>query len=554
MRGTMMDFPLTLPALLERADKLFARVEIVSKRPDRSRVRSCYGEFYRRARRLSAALTGLGLKSGDRVASMMWNHSGHLEVFFGAPCAGGILHTLNLRLHPQEIAAIAKHAGDRFLIIDDVLLPVYEKFRADFAFEKVIVVPFCGGDPPAGLMRTEYLQYEELLAGAGDDFQYPKLDENDGAAMCFTSGTTGFSKGVIYSHRALVLHSFASAMADSFAISNHDTVLPVAPMFHANAWGLPYTCVMTGARLILPGPNVDPETVLDLLEQERVTAACGVPTVWLGVCSALEKNPGRWNFPSPVRIVCGGTAPPVGLMRALDKHNLQIMHLWGMTETTPLATVGRLKSHMREWTEHERYEVRGKQGWPSPFVELRVMRPDDSAQADGAAERMVEAPRDGETPGELEVRGPWVAGSYHNAPDQGHRWTADGWFKTGDVATMDDEGYIKLVDRAKDLVKSGGEWISSVDLENTLMGHPAVKEAAVVGVPHPKWQERPLAVVVLKDGAKATPEELRAFLAASFAKWQLPDAFVFVAEIPRTSVGKFKKTALREQFADWKWE
>ena len=543
MRGTMMDFPLTLPTLLERADKLFSRVEIVSRRPDRSLVRTCYGNFYRRARQLASALTKLGLRSGDRVASMMWNHSGHLEAFFGVPCAGGILHTLNLRLHSHEIAAIANHAADRFLLIDDVLLPVYEKCRQNVPFEQVIVVPYGGcGEIPQG-----FLNYEQLLAESDDNFQYPKLDENDGAAMCFTSGTTGFSKGVIYSHRAVVLHSFAEAMADCFAISHHDTVLPVAPMFHANAWGLPYTCVMTGARLILPGPNVDAESVLDLIEQEHVTIACGVPTVWLGVLGALEKNPGRWKFPSAVRIVIGGTAPPIPLMRALDKHNLHIMHLWGMTETTPVATVGRLKRHMLEWTEDQRYEVRGKQGWPAPFVELRVTRP-------GPDGKDVEAPRDGETPGELEVRGPWVAASYYNSPDQVHRWTADGWFKTGDVSTIDDEGFIKIVDRAKDLIKSGGEWISSVDLENTLMGHPAVKEAAVVGIPHPKWQERPLAAVVLKEGATATPEELREFLAKSFAKWQLPDAFVFVPEIPRTSVGKFKKTALREQFANWTWD
>ncbi len=538
----MMDFPLTLPTLLERADKLFSRVEIVSRRPDRSIARTCYGDFYRRTRRLASALTTLGMQPGDRIASMMWNHSGHLEAFFGVPCAGGILHTLNLRLHPHEIASIARHAGDRFLIIDDVLLPTYEKFRQDFSFERVIVAPYGCGEVP-----HDFLNYEQLLAEASDDFQYPQLDENDGAAMCFTSGTTGFSKGVIYSHRAIVLHSFAEAMVDSFGVSHHDTVLPVAPMFHANAWGLPYSCVMTGARLILPGPHVDAESVLDLIEQEHVTIACGVPTVWLGVLYALEKNPGRWKFPSPVSIVCGGTAPPVRLMRALDKHNLRIMHLWGMTETTPLATVGRLKRHMRDWTEDQRYEVRGKQGWPAPFIELRVMRP-------GVEGKEVEAPRDGETPGELEVRGPWVAGSYYNAPDQAHRWTEDGWFKTGDVATMDDEGFIKIVDRAKDLVKSGGEWISSVDLENTLMGHPAVKEAAVVGVPHPKWQERPLAAVVLKEGATATPEELREFLGKSHAKWQLPDAFVFLPEIPRTSVGKFKKTALREQFANWNWD
>jgi fatty-acyl-CoA synthase len=543
MRGTMMDYPLTLPAMLERAGKLFGRVEIVSRRPDRSIVRTNYGDFYRRARRLASALTKLGLRPGDRVASMMWNHSGHLEAFFGVPSAGGILHTLNLRLHPNEIAAIAKHAGDRFLLLDDVLLPNYEKFCEGATFERVIVVPYGGGTVPDG-----FLNYEDLLAQASEAFRYPEIDENDGAAMCFTSGTTGFSKGVIYSHRALVLHSFAEAMADSFALSHDDSVLPVAPMFHANAWGIPYTAVMTGARLILPGPNVDAESILDLIAQEHVTCACGVPTVWLSVLYALEKNPGRWKFSSPVRILCGGTAPPVRLMRALDKHNLRILHLWGMTETTPLATLGKLKRHMRDWPEDSQYEVRGKQGWPAPFVDLRVMRPD------GPDGRSMEAPWDGETPGELEIRGPWIAASYYNAPDQAHRWTEDGWFKTGDVATIDSEGIVKIVDRAKDLVKSGGEWISSVDLENTLMGHPAVKEAAVVGIPHPKWQERPLAAIVLNDGAKVTPEELREFLGKSFAKWQLPDAFVFLDAIPRTSVGKFKKTALREQFADWNWE
>jgi fatty-acyl-CoA synthase len=542
MRGTMMDFPLTLPAILERSGKLFHRVEIVSRKPDRSIVRTTYGDFYRRARRLADALTKLGLRPGDRVASMMWNHSGHLEAFFGVPCAGGILHTLNLRLHPHEIAAIVNHAADRFLLIDDVLLPTFEKFRASVSFERVIVVPYCG---TGGLEGSS--NYEELLAGASEDFPYPAIDEDDGAALCFTSGTTGSSKGVLYSHRALVLHSFAELGVDSFAIGHLDTVLPVAPMFHANAWGLPYSCTMAGARLILPGPNVDAESVLDLISQEHVTIACGVPTVWLGVLEALEKNPGRWKFSWPIRIVIGGTAPPEKLIRALDQHGLHILHLWGMTETAPVATVGRLKRHMLDWSLDQQYEVRSKQGWPTPFVELRVMRP-------GADGKCVEAPRDGISPGELEVRGPWVAASYYKAPDQAHRWTEDGWFKTGDVATIDDEGFVKIVDRAKDLVKSGGEWISSVDIENTLMGHPAVKEAAVVGVPHPKWQERPLAAVVLKDGAHASPEELRAFLAQFFAKWQLPDAFVFLEALPRTSVGKFKKIALREQFANWSWD
>jgi fatty-acyl-CoA synthase len=545
MRGTMMDFPLTLPTVLERAGQLFHRVEIVSRKPDRSVVRTTYGHFYKRARRLADALTKLGLRPGDRVASMMWNHAGHLEAFFGVPCAGGILHTLNLRLHPHEIMAIVQHAGDRFLLIDDVLIATFLKAcPGGVPFERIIVMPYGGGcAAPEG-----WLNYDELLAKASDDFRYPKIEENEGAAMCYTSGTTGNSKGVIYSHRALVLHSFSETSVDCFGVGHHSTVLPVAPMFHANAWGLPYSCTMVGARLVLPGPNVDPESVLDLMEKEHVTIACGVPTVWLGVADTLEKNPGRWKFSKPILLVVGGTAPPEPLIRALDKYNLRILHLWGMTETAPLATVGRLKRHMLDWTEDEQYEARAKQGWALPFVETRVMRPE------GESGRSVEAPRDGGTPGELEVRGPWVAGSYYDAPDQAHRWTKDGWFKTGDIATIDDEGFVKLVDRAKDLVKSGGEWISSVDIENTLMGHPAVKEAAVVGVPHPKWQERPLAAVVLKDGAKATQEELREFLARSFAKWQLPDAFVFVEAIPRTSVGKFKKTALREQFANWSWE
>src|SRR6266481_1848522 len=512
MRGTMMDFPLTLKTILDRAGKQFAKVEIVSRRPDRSVVRSNYRVFSERARRLASALSRLGLRPGDRVASMMWNHVGHLEAFFGVPCAGGILHTLNLRLHPGEIAAIAKHAGDRFLLIDDVLLPVLEKFRAEVPFEKVIVVPYgCGAVP------DEYLDYEELLAAGDANFVFPEIDENDGATMCFTSGTTGFSKGVIYSHRALVLHSLAECAADAFAVSHQDTILPIAPMFHANAWGLPYSCTMAGSKLLLSGPNVEPEGLLDWMVEERVTMATGVPTVWIGVLDALEKNPKRWKFVWPVRVICGGTAPPLELIRKLDGFGIRILHLWGMTETAPLATAGQLKTHMRDWSDEEKYQARAKQGWPVPFVELRITRPSELEK-----KKNVQAPWDGETPGELEVRGPWVASHYYESPDQAHRWTEDGWFKTGDVATVDEDGVVKIVDRAKDLVKSGGEWISSVDLENALMGHPAVKEACVVGIPHPKWQ--------------------------------LPDAFVFVEAIPRTSVGKFKKIALREQFAGWKWD
>ncbi|HKW90223.1 MAG TPA: long-chain fatty acid--CoA ligase [Candidatus Acidoferrales bacterium] len=537
MRGTMMDFPLTLPTILERAGKLFGKVEIVSRRPDKSFARTTYAEYYRRARRLARALELAGLRRGDRVATLMWNHAVHFEAYFGVPCAGGVLHTLNLRLHPDEIAYIANHAKDRFLIVDDVLLPMYEKFRDKVKLERVIVAPYGAPTAPAGMQS-----YEDFLASADDNFEYPKLDENEAASMCFTSGTTGKSKGVVYSHRALVLHSFAETMTDGFAISHHQTVLPACSMFHANAWGIPFTAAMTGTKVVFPGPNVDAESLLDAIEQERVTIAAAVPTVWIGVLAALEKWPHRWKFEKPIKVPVGGTAPPEALIRGLDKFGFHIQHLWGMTETTPLATTGGVRTHMENWSEDEKYAARAKQGWPAPFVELRLQ------STEGLA------PWDGQTAGEIEVRGPWVTARYYESPEDQHRWTEDGWFKTGDVACIDSDGYVKIVDRSKDMIKSGGEWISSVDLENALMGHAAVREAAVVAVPHPKWQERPLAVVVLKEGKMATPEELRAFLASRFAKWQLPDGFVFANEIPRTSVGKFMKMKLRQQYANWKWE
>ena len=537
MRGTMMDFPLTLPTILERAGKIFGKVEIVSRQPDKSFVRSTYADFYRRARRLARALELAGLRRGDRVATLMWNHVTHFEAYFGVPCAGGVLHTLNLRLHPDEIAYIANHARDRFLIVDDVLLPTYEKFRDKVKIERVIVVPYSTAKVPAGMES-----YEDFLAAADDNFEYPQLEEDEAATMCFTSGTTGKSKGVVYSHRALVLHSFAETMRDSFGVSHHETVLPACSMFHANAWGLPFTVAMVGAKLVLPGPNVDAESLLDAIEQERVTIAAAVPTVWIGVLAALEKWPHRWKSEKQVKVPVGGTAPPESLIRGLDKFGFHIQHLWGMTETTPLATTGGLRQHMENWSEDEKYAARAKQGWPAPFVELRLR------SATGIA------PCDGETAGEIEVRGPWVTARYYESPEDQHRWTEDGWFKTGDVACIDSDGYVKIVDRSKDMIKSGGEWISSVDLENALMGHAAVREAAVVAVPHPKWQERPLAVVVLKEGERTTPEELRSYLALKFAKWQLPDGFVFANEIPRTSVGKFMKMKLRHQYANWKWE
>ena len=534
MKGTMMSFPLTLRPLLDRAAKLFPTVEIVSSRPDNSIHRYTYGEMAQRARSLAAVLQAAGLKPGDRVASLMWNHSAHLEAYFGVPCSGGVMHTLNLRLHPDELAYIVNHAEDRFLIVDDVLLPLFERFKHKVNFQRVFVVPFSGEPVPAALENYDRLLSENTAAPV-----YPDFDENDAAAMCYTSGTTGKPKGVAYSHRSLILHAYSISLPDNFALSRFDCILPAMSMFHANAWGLPHAAVMHGSRLVLPGPNLQPERLLDLLCAEHVTLTGAVPTVWLGVLDTLERNPGRWAPTPGMRIVVAGSAAPERLFRGFEKFGVQVIQPWGMTETTPIATVCTLKPGMENWPEDRQFELRAKQGLASPFVEIR------SIGTDG------ETPWDGETPGELEIRGPFVAASYYNQPEERHRWTSDGWLRTGDVVTIDAEGYMKITDRTKDLIKSGGEWISSVDVENAIVAHPAVREAAVIAVPHSKWQERPLAAVVVKEGCEVTGEELRSFLTCKFAKWQLPDEFVFVETLPHTSTGKLLKAALRQAYRSW---
>jgi len=520
-----MEFQLTLPTLLRRAETYFPTKEIVTRRPDRSFHRTNYGEVCRRSRQLAVALGRLGLERGDRVATLCWNHSQHMECYLGIPCGGFVLHTLNIRLHPADLAYIARHAGDRAIVVDRALVPLLEAFRGQTELEHVLVVEDT---------------YEELLAGAdADDWRDPGLDERDAAAMCYTSGTTGRPKGVAYSHRSTILHTLGVACGAPLghALGEADVFLPVVPMFHANAWGYPYLAAMLGAKIVYPGPHFDAESLLEDFVQERVTWTAGVPTIWLGILRALEANPGRYDLSHLKGMLVGGSAPPRSLIAGFRRHGIEICHGWGMTETSPVATTSMLPGELANADPETQLDYIALQGLPLPLVELRGRDPDGR-----------ELPWDGETIGELEIRGPWVAASYYETPEQADRWTEDGWFRTGDIVSIEPGGFVRIQDRTKDVIKSGGEWISSVALENALMGHPAVAEAAVIAIPDEKWGERPLAVVVLAPGGAATREELRAFLAPDFPKWWLPDGFEFVDEIPKTAVGKFRKTALRELY------
>ena len=529
MQGLIMDFELTIPVMLRRAEQLFGPQEIVSRLPDKSLHRYTYADFVPRARRLGAALTKLGMGRGDRVGTLAWNHYQHLEAYLGIPAFGGVTHTLNLRLHPTDLGYIAKHGGDKLLIVDESLLPLAQTFLGKTDIEHVIVI----GEAPEGM-----ISYEELIAGTDDPGEYPEIEEREAAAMCYTSGTTGHPKGALYSHRAIFLHTLVATMSGALSISEADTVLPVVPMFHANAWGFPFSCTMVGAKQVFPGPHLDPPSLLELFQDERVTITAGVPTIWLGILQLLDLQPDAYDLSSLKSMIVGGAAAPRSLIEGLqERHGLSVLHAWGMTEMAPMGTTAQLPPDLLEASADEQYTFRAKQGRPAPLVEIRA-RGEDGV-----------VPWDGQTMGELEVRGPWISSSYYDAPEGADRWTDDGWFKTGDVVTIDTRGCIEIQDRSKDLVKSGGEWISSVALENALMGHPAVAEAAVIAVPDEQWSERPLAVVVFKEGESATGEELREHLAGSFARFQLPERFEFVDEIPKTAVGKFKKTALREQFA-----
>jgi fatty-acyl-CoA synthase len=534
MLGLMMESPLTIPAMARRAEALHARKEIVTRRPDRSIHRTTYGDVLARSRRLIGALRSLGVRRGDRVATFCWNHHQHLEAYYAVPSMGAVAHMLNIRLQPDELTYIANHAGDSVVIVDRVLLPVFLQFRDRITARHVIVVDG-DADRPA-----DTLDYETLIAQSPEVAFDDDIDERTAAGMCYTSGTTGRSKGVVYSHRSTALHSLASGAWDLEFARERETVLAVVPMFHANAWGVPYTALLYGMTQVLPGPFLDAASILELIAGERVTLVTGVPTICNALLQTLDNEPARYDLSSLRMIMAGGAAVPEGMIRSFEtRHGIRLVQGWGMTETSPIASIATLPHAVDDVSEDERFRLRATQGRPLPFIETRVRGENGLLAWDGAAM------------GELEVRGPWVAAAYFDAPENDDRFTSDGWFRTGDIVSLDEHGHIIIRDRSKDVIKSGGEWISSVALENMIMRHPAVIEAAVVGLRHPQWDERPLALVVTKQDAACGADDIRAHLAPHFPKFWMPSGVEFVPAIPRTSVGKFNKLAIREQYRDY---
>ena len=538
MQGQMMDYQLTLTPLLERARRLFPKKEIVTKAGP-SLERYTYAEMTERVGRLANALEKLGVRRGDRVATFAWNNSRHLEIYFAVPCMGAVLHPINLRLPGDQIAFIVNHADDQVLFVDPTLLPAVEKLAPYLKGVKHFIV--MADKVPEGTTLSPVHAYEDLIKGSSPDYPWPNLNENDAAAMCYTSGTTGNPKGVVYSHRAIYLHSLGLSMADSFGLSERDIFMPVVPMFHVLAWGTPFATIMLGTSLVFPGPHMQPRDLAELIQAEKVTLTAGVPTLWMGILNLLENE--RYDLSSLRGMIVGGAAASQFMIESFEKkHGITVMHAWGMTEMSPLGTTSRLKSYQNDLPEAEKFSIRAKQGTSVPGVEIRAIE-----------ESGKEIPWDGKAFGELEVRGPWVISSYYN-DDRTAESFHDGWFRTGDVVTIDPEGFMQIVDRAKDVIKSGGEWISSQDLENAIMSHPKVLEAAVIALPHPKWQERPLACVVPKPDFKdsITKDEIFEHLKPHFTKMYLPDDIVFIEAVPKTSVGKFDKKVLRVQFKDFK--
>ena len=534
----MQSTPLTINYLFDRAER-YHRDKTIVTATGTGRQRVTYGDWAKRTRKLGGALTDLGISSDGRVATFAWNTARHLELYFAAPCTGRVLHTLNIRLFPEQVTYIVNHAEDEVIFVDKSIFGLLAPLLPTFTTVRHLVIMDDGkGEAPAAVDGFEVHDYEKLLA-SGQEVDWHVGDENLAASMCYTSGTTGNPKGVVYSHRSTYLHTMGAMMADSVGVCERDVILPVVPMFHANAWGLAHAGVASGADLVMPGPDLSGKAVADLIVEEKVTVAAGVPTIWMGVLPELK---GR-DTSSLRAIPCGGSAVPKALSEAYRAQTgLPILQAWGMTETSPVAAVCTLSRADERLSDDEKAELRTTVGRISFGVECRVVEPDTTN----------EVPWDGETSGELQVAGAWIAATYYNDERAGDSFTADGWLRTGDVATMDAAGRIRLVDRTKDLIKSGGEWISSVEVENELMSHPNIREAAVIGVSHSKWSERPLACVVLEPGVTMTKEDVLAHIAPTLAKWQMPDDVVFIDEVPKTSVGKFSKKTLRERFADYK--
>jgi fatty-acyl-CoA synthase len=534
----MMDRPLLVSALLEFGAEIHASAAIVSRRLEGDIHRYSYREAAGRAAQLAHALRALGVAPGDRVGTMAWNGYRHFEVYYAASGIGAVCHTINPRLFPEQLAYIVNHAADKVLFVDATFLPLVESLAARIPTLKDVVVMADATDPPETTLANA-LVYEALIQGRPAAIDWPEMDENSAASLCYTSGTTGNPKGVLYSHRSTVLHALSVALsAGDLRLTRNDRVLPVVPLFHVNAWGLPYVAPITGATLVFPGPKLDGASLFDLMEAEGVTASWGVPTVWLGLLAEMRR---RGRRPSTLAsILVGGSAPPRAMIEEFETDwRIDVVHGWGMTEMSPVGALGILPDG--DAAPAARIDRKLKQGRRMFQVDMKIV--------DAAGKKL---PHDGGTPGELLVRGPFVtAGYYEDAVATAAAFDADGWFRTGDIATIDPDGFVQLVDRIKDIIKSGGEWISSIDLENAAMGHPAVAEAAVIGLPHPKWSERPLLVLVLKEKADAGKDDILAFLGTRVAKWWLPDDVAFVDALPHSATGKLQKSRLREQFKDY---
>ena len=533
LEGLMQhDYPLTLQHLLDRMRRLYAQDGTVVSVQGDTKTSMGYGEIVERVEKLAAALDELGVEQGDRVATFAWNIREHLEVYLAVPCMGAVLHTLNVRLFAEQLTYIVNHAEDKVIVVEDSLVPVLEELAPTFeTVEHYIVI----GDGDTGNLPNAH-RYEELLDAQDPGYAFPDLDDRQAAGLCYTSGTTGNPKGVLYSHRSNILHAMGQCMTDSIGIRSDDRVLPVVPMFHANAWGLPYGSIFTGADLVLPGANLKPDALSQLIADEKVTLSGAVPTIWMDLLRYADEDENDTDLSSLRLVICGGSAVPLTLMQELqERHDVQIIQAWGMTETSPLGSVA---WPPKDTTGEDHWRYRSTAGRPGPLVEARLIDDDNN-----------EVPWDGKSTGELEVRGPWIASEYFRDDESADKFN-DGWLRTGDIAAIDERGYIMLSDRAKDVIKSGGEWVSSVELENQIMAHPAVLEAAVIAMPHERFSERPLACVVLEEDQSLTMDELKEHLTDRVAKWWIPDELAIIDAVPKTSVGKFDKKVLRKDLEE----